>query len=189
MILISFLWICLCALSSTLQLEADTALKTLSAQQLYEIAVSFINENTHDQAAQVLQLALDKEPGNGEYLQLLGSLYVATDPSYAEKVLYAALDSLGWSRASSAAIYGNYIESLRRQGPSRAEDAIAVALKGAELHGSQLNVLFNAAMTLQFTGRFEDAYEIYLRVHDIAPYFEEAWERVRKHETRYVFIC
>tara|TARA_B110000090_G_scaffold192157_1_gene225328 strand:- start:184 stop:576 length:393 start_codon:yes stop_codon:yes gene_type:complete len=102
------LWICSSCLA--------TISEPFHHRKLYEKALVYLRAGDHVSAANMLVLAIDQDDDNGEYHQLLGSLYMSlAENELACEHLEKALLSLGWENPKTLVV-SNYIEALRRAG-------------------------------------------------------------------------
>jgi protein O-GlcNAc transferase len=147
------------------------------SQGAYNNATAAINDGNYTNAIKYLQIALNTESENEEYHQLLGSLYIESNPILAERHLKKAIDKLGFS---SPTVVANYIESLRLL--KRLDDALYIINQVLNanhpyLHlSNDIPILFNSANVLEELGRYNKAYALIRRINILKPELHRAWE-------------
>ena len=150
----------------------------MSARQLYLHAVQLVQASDYEASAEALRVSLERDPGSLDAMQLLGSLSVSTQPAQAEQLLYTVLEARSWEHKDSEPVIANFIEALRAQGRPRTADTVAAALRGVEAYPQSRHVVYNAAIALQHAGRLDDAYGLYLRLNELYPEMDSAWNKV-----------
>ena len=173
--------LCLCLLPAR-SLGLSNFHAETSARELYLRAVQLVHASDYEASVEVLRVSLERDPGSLEAMQLLGSLYVSTRPAQAEQLLHTVLEARGWEWKDNEPVIANYVEALRAQGPSRHADSVAAAHRGVKAHPQSRHVLYNAAIALQHAGRLDEAYRLYLRLNEMFPDMDSAWNRVSKHD-------
>ena len=172
--------------AAIIDLKKATGLNPKDDQSLYDLATAYRKSQAYTEAAESLKLALEIRPGDTEYAQTLGDLYMDMDKAQLAETAYLSILKNKPKNVLALASLANVRTRLNRPGESEQllRDAFFNGVNDHKLQLALANCLWEQGKMEADAEKRKEAILILEKLTEMAPKLKQPAEMLRQWEAQ-----